>query len=80
MSRDLQNVVGGILLIVCLGGLQWFAAKNGTSIGPRFPFGNGWANRETEPFKFWYNIVFYGVVMLVFLFVVIGSLSHLTEP
>jgi hypothetical protein len=77
MSREMQNIVGGILLIICLGALEWWEYKNGVSTGPRLLFPRLAAYRETDPRRFWFNILFYCVVILIFAGMVLYNLSEL---
>jgi hypothetical protein len=69
MSYDMQNIVGGILLVICLGALQWWQYRNGISMGPTL-FSRPPAFRETEPGRFRSNILFYCIVIVIFAAVV----------
>ena len=79
MSHDVQNVVGGVLLIICLGVYQWWCIKNGVSLPPRMFFRSYASYREKQPRKFWFNVIFYFFVMLVFLGVALVSLVNLNR-
>src|ERR1700748_2301859 len=80
MTRETQDVVGGILLIICLGGLQWWCYRNGISMGP-FPLSRTYKTwrrpvyRETNPRSFWLNTILCACLMLVFFVVVLKSMS-----
>jgi hypothetical protein len=77
MSRDLQNVIGGILLVISLGVLDWCYFKTGYSCGP-FPIFKFWGgDRETDPRSFWLNIMYSACLMAVFLGIATFSLSKL---
>lgn len=79
MSHDMQNVVGGILLVVSLLGIEWWQYKNGVSMGP-WPLQslfNTWrpaAYRETDPDSFWRNIVYALFrILIIVVIVLIGA-------
>lgn len=76
MSREMQNIVGGILLVICLGGLQWWQYRTGISMGPTL-FPRRPAFRETEPGRFRSNILFYCIVIVIFAAVVLYNLREL---
>lgn len=84
MSHDTQNLVGGILIIVSLIGLEWWQYRLGVSTGP-WPFRsffryflslNPAAYRELDSRSFWLNIVYGSLKILIALVIVIGILGH----
>ena len=77
MNRDLQNVIGGALLLAALGVFLWWSIKMGVAPRPRFLWSSKAVFRESSPNVFWTRIAFYGVVMLVFLWITVASLYRL---
>lgn len=91
MSHDTQNLVGGILIIVSLIGLEWWQYKMGVSAGP-WPFQSlfrylFWpsiwmpaAYRERDPRSFWLNLIWSAVRILVIAVITLGIVGYLHWP